>query len=61
MHLDLDTEADSAYDIAPVPLTERRGPLTMGLLWISMVTGFSAVLMGFEWCKLGFTLGLSRF
>lgn len=56
MHLDFDTEADSPYDTAPVPLAERRGSLTMGLLWITMVTGFSTVLMGFEWYKLGFTL-----
>ena len=56
MHLELDTEKDSAYDIAPVPLTERRGPVTMGLLWITMVTAFPTVLIGFEWCKSGFTL-----
>lgn len=39
-----------------VPLSERRHPLTMGLLWITMVTGFPAVLVGFEWFKAGFTL-----
>jgi len=56
MHLELDTEKDSAYDIAPVPLIERRGPITMGLLWLTMVTAFPTVLIGFEWCKAGFTL-----
>lgn len=39
-----------------VPLCERRGGLTMGLLWITMVTGFPTVLVGFEWYKAGLTL-----
>ena len=56
MHFELDTEKDSAYDITPVPLSERRGPLTMGFLWLTMTTGFPAVLIGFEWYKSGFTL-----
>lgn len=47
---------DSNYADCPVPLNERRGPFTMGLLWISMITAFPTVLIGFEWYKNGFTL-----
>lgn len=39
-----------------VPLSERRGPFLMGLLWITMVTGFPAVLAGFTWFQNGLTL-----
>ncbi len=39
-----------------VPLTQRRGPLTLGLLWLTMVTGFPSVLIGFDWYKQGFTM-----
>ena len=39
-----------------VPLSERRSPLTLGLLWVTMVTGFPTVLVGFEWYKAGLTL-----
>jgi purine-cytosine permease-like protein len=39
-----------------VPTTNRRHPITMGLLWITMVTGFPCVLMGFQFHKEGFTL-----
>lgn len=49
------TDPDHSHDI--VPLTERRGPVTMALLWITMVTIFPCVLVGFEWHKQGFTLG----
>lgn len=42
---------DHALDA--VPLSERRSPITMGLLWITMVTGFPSVLVGFEWVKEG--------
>ncbi|MBY0356415.1 MAG: hypothetical protein K2W82_00320 [Candidatus Obscuribacterales bacterium] len=35
---------------------ERRGPVTMGLLWITMVTFFPCVLIGFQWFKDGITL-----
>ncbi|MBX9669808.1 MAG: cytosine permease [Candidatus Obscuribacterales bacterium] len=45
---------DHTTDI--VPLSERRGPLIMGLLWITMVTGFPAVLSGFFWYQHGLTL-----
>ena len=31
-----------------VPLSDRRGPATLGLLWVTMVTGFPTVLIGFE-------------
>jgi len=40
----------------PVSLGDRRGPITMGLLWITMATGFPTVLVGFEWFRLGITL-----
>jgi purine-cytosine permease-like protein len=39
-----------------VPLTERRSATTLGLLWITMVTGFPTVLFGFQWFKAGLTL-----
>ncbi len=45
------------HTIEVVPLSDRRGPVTMGLLWITMVTGFPTVLIGFEWYKAGLTLG----
>lgn len=32
-----------------VPLSERRSALTMGLLWITMVTCFPGILAGFQW------------
>ena len=34
-------------------LSQRRAPLTMGLLWITMVTSFPGVLQGFLWFKSG--------
>ncbi len=45
---------DHVSDI--VPLGERRRPLTLGLLWLTMVTGFPSVLVGFDWYKSGLTL-----
>ncbi len=50
------TEQEANYAITSVPLNERKGPLTMGLLWITMVTGFPTVMIGFEWFKNGLTL-----
>lgn len=44
------------HDNDIVPLAERRSPITMGLLWITMVTGFPSVLAGFDWFKSGLTL-----
>jgi purine-cytosine permease-like protein len=44
------------YATAVVPLSERRAPITMGLLWLTMVTGFITALMGVEWHKDGLTL-----
>jgi len=46
--------SDHTTDI--VPLSERRSPLTMGLLWITMVTGFPTVFVGFDAFKAGHTL-----
>lgn len=39
-----------------VPLSKRRNATTMGLLWITMVTAFPSVLIGFQWFKEGLTL-----
>lgn len=36
-----------------VPLSERRGAVTMGLLWITMVTCFPSILAGFQWRSAG--------
>ncbi|MBS2002228.1 MAG: cytosine permease [Cyanobacteria bacterium SZAS LIN-5] len=48
------TEPESQdHALDAVPLSERRSPITMGLLWITMVTGFPSVLVGFEWVKQG--------
>src|SRR5688572_30596271 len=40
----------------PVPAHLRRGPFTMGLLWITMCTGLPCVIMGFEWHRTGMSL-----
>jgi len=40
----------------PVPESERRGAVTMTLLWITMVTAFPTVLIGFQWFKQGLSL-----
>jgi len=45
---------DHSADI--VPLSERRSALTLGLLWVTMVTGFPTVFAGFQWYKAGLTL-----
>jgi len=39
-----------------VPLDRRYSPISMGLLWVTMVSGFPSVLVGFEWHKAGFSL-----
>jgi cytosine permease len=44
------------YTSSAVPASERRDPVTMGLLWITMVTGFPSVLVGFQWFKAGLNL-----
>jgi len=48
------SELDSSADV--VSLQNRRHPLAMGLLWITMVTSFPTVLIGVEWYKNGFSL-----
>ncbi len=48
------TDQDHVTDV--VPLSERRGPITMGLLWLTMVTAFPNVFIGFECFKSGITL-----
>ena len=45
---------DHSADI--VPLGERRDALTLGLLWVTMVTGFPTVFAGFQWYKAGCSL-----
>lgn len=40
----------------PVPISERKGSVTMGLLWITMVTAFPTVLAGFQFSKQGMSL-----
>ncbi len=52
----LDPHDEHEHPFSAVPSSERRGPITMGLLWITMVTSFPSVLIGFEWSKQGFTL-----
>ncbi|MBY0358445.1 MAG: cytosine permease [Candidatus Obscuribacterales bacterium] len=52
------TTNNQDYTHSPVPLTERRGPMTMGLLWVTMVTCFPNVLIGFQWFKAG--MGFSQ-
>lgn len=45
------------HDIThPVPESQRRGPVTLGLVWLTMVTCFPCVLAGFQWCKDGVSL-----
>ncbi|HEY9756231.1 MAG TPA: cytosine permease [Oculatellaceae cyanobacterium] len=52
MQMTLAHSADAQdHVVDQVPLSERRGPVTMGLLWVTMVTGFPSVLVGFEWYK----------
>ncbi len=53
----MSSSSEPDYDGEPIPLAKRRGALTMGLLWITMVTFFPAVLIGFQWYKDGLTLG----
>lgn len=50
---ELDPHAD-AHEI--IPLTARKHPLTMGLLWITMCTCLPSVLVGFTWYKQGLNL-----
>lgn len=44
------------FATSAVPLDRRYSSLSMGLLWITMVSGFPSVLVGFEWHKAGFSL-----
>ncbi len=43
--------------LGPVPPSQRRSAITMGLLWLTMVTSFPAVIAGFEWYRQGISLG----
>lgn len=53
---ELPMDGQEDYTHEPVPLNERRGPVTMTLLWITMVTAFPTVLIGFQWYKQGLSL-----
>lgn len=44
------------YTTKPVPASKRQNPVTMGLLWVTMVTGFPSVLAGFDWFRAGLSL-----
>ena len=44
------------YAGCAVPLDARYRPFSMGLLWITMVSGFPSVLIGFQWHKAGISL-----
>lgn len=49
-------EEDKEYCTSAVPLSLRKDPLSMALLWLTMVTQFPSVLIGFAWFKEGFTI-----
>ena len=44
------------FATSAVPLDRRYSPISMGLLWVTMVSGFPSVLVGFEWQRAGFSL-----
>ena len=48
--------SDEEFCTTAVPLSLRKDPVSMALLWLTMVTQFPSVLIGFEWFKQGFTL-----
>lgn len=52
----VDSESSLSPHSGQVLAQNRRSPLTMGLLWVTMVTSFPTVLIGFEWHKQGFSL-----
>lgn len=56
----LQDQAGTAHSVASeaeaVLPSVRRGPLTMGLVWVSMVASFPGVLIGLSWHKQGFPL-----
>jgi purine-cytosine permease-like protein len=49
------TDSNHGHD-GIISQSERRSPLTMGLLWVTMVTVFPCVLIGFSWFKSGLSL-----
>lgn len=57
MDFDASSSRHSRFShLTQVTDSERRSPLTMGLVWITMVTSFPTVLIGFEWCREGISL-----
>jgi purine-cytosine permease-like protein len=55
MQTHLDTK-EQDFVTAPVPLSERRGGVSLGLLWITMSVNYFGVLGGFFWFKDGYSL-----
>ncbi len=49
-----ENKIDEEYCVSAVPLELRKDPVSMALLWLTMVTQFPSVLIGFEWFKQGF-------
>ncbi|MBY0358753.1 MAG: cytosine permease [Candidatus Obscuribacterales bacterium] len=52
------SESAKAQDYANnvVPLSERRGAVSMALLWLTMSVTFPSVMAGFDWYKEGLSL-----
>jgi purine-cytosine permease-like protein len=43
-------------NLGQIPESARRSPFTMGMVWLTMVTLFPTVLVGFQWFKQGISL-----
>ncbi len=43
-------------ELAEIHVSGKRGSLTMGLLWLTLLTSFPALLIGFEWYRQGIAL-----
>lgn len=54
---DQNSQAQEDFIDARVPEEQRYSPLTMTLLWITMLTNFPMVIIGFEFYRMGFSLG----
>lgn len=44
------------HNDGPIAASDRRSPLTIGLIWITMVTFFPSIVAGFQWFKEGITI-----
>ena len=47
---------DTEFSVSAVPLSRRKDPVSMALLWLTMITQFPSVLIGFAWFKEGLTI-----